>query len=69
MSTVHCPPALALAVIDRNLIRLERSGPDAETARALLRLARQVELDTGEACPAVPWLTGYLADCAAAGGR
>jgi hypothetical protein len=60
-----CPAGLALSIIARNVHQLERKGtPDPETARALLRLARRVEIDTGEASGAVPWLIGYLTDCA-----
>jgi hypothetical protein len=57
-----CPAALA--VISRGIARLERTGaPDPDAARELLRLARAVELDTGDPSPAVPWLIRYLADC------
>ena len=56
--------ALAVAVIDRGIARFERTGtPDPDTARELLRLARAVELETGEPCHAVPWLVRYLLDC------
>jgi hypothetical protein len=49
MATVHCPPNLAADVIDRGVFALERKAtPDADTARALMRLARRVELDTAD---------------------
>lgn len=64
MANVHCPPSLALTVIDRGVFALERKAiPDPEGARALMRLARRVELDTGQTCSALPWLASYIAAC------
>jgi hypothetical protein len=64
---VACP---AVAVVDCGIRQLERNAtPDPVAARALLRLARQVELDTGEPSAAVPWLADYIAACTAVGVR
>jgi hypothetical protein len=52
----------ALAVIDRGIARLDRTGtPDPDAAQELLRLARAVELGSGEPCLAVRWLVRSLA--------
>jgi hypothetical protein len=70
MANVHCPPALAADVIDRGVFALERRAtPDPDTARALMRLARRVELATGQTSNAIPWLASYIAACTSVGAR
>ena len=62
---VACP---AVAVVHCGIRQLERNAdPDPAGPRALLRFARQVELDTGQATPAVGWLVDYLAVCTTVG--
>ena len=53
------------AVVDAGISQLERdSAPNVVAARALLKLARQLELDADRPGRQVPWLVTYIDCCA-----